>query len=136
MNQADNAKRVADFYDVLLSDFPRAVAEFLADDIEWVNPLPDGIPFGGTYKGIERLGEYFTELDAAIAMSPLHFTDIVGEGNVVSAIGVEEDTLVKSTGKRYTMPCVHVLRFNDAGRIEHVREYNDIREMVDAFSDA
>lgn len=133
MNQADNVKRVTEFYHVLLNDFPRAAAELIAEDIEWVNPLPDSIPFGGTYRGIDGLGRYLTELDAAIAMTPLHFTDIVGAGDVVSAIGVEEDTLVKSTSKRYTMPCVHVLRFNSAGRVEHVREYNDTREMVRAF---
>lgn len=71
-----------------------------------MNPLPEGIPFGGTYTRVEQLGQYLAELSAAIVMSPLHFTDTVGEGNVVSAIGVEENTLVKSTGKRYTMPCV------------------------------
>lgn len=34
MNQAGNVKRVNDFYATLLSDFPRAVGQFLADDIE------------------------------------------------------------------------------------------------------
>jgi ketosteroid isomerase-like protein len=58
---------------------------------------------------------------------------IAGDG-MVAAIGVERDTLVLPTGKRYDMPFVHVIRFNDDGKVTHVREYNDTREMVAAFT--
>ena len=66
-------------------------------------------------------------------MSPLHFTDVISTDGVIAAVGIEEDTLVMSTGKRYTMPFVHVVRFNTDGKIQHAREYNDTREMVAAF---
>lgn len=133
MNQAENEKRVTEFYNALAADFQGAVDNLIDKEIEWVNPLPESIPFGGIYKGADGLLDYFQKLSAAIEMAPLHFTEIVGVGNVVSAIGVEENTLVLSTGKRYTMPCVHVVRFNDAGKVNHVREYNDIYEMLKAF---
>ena len=133
MNQNDNIQRVQDFYRLLLSDFPAAREKYFAENIIWENPLPAIVPFGGTYHGADELLGYFGGLDAAIDMQPLHITDFVANDNVVAAIGVEQDTRVKSTGKHYNMPFVHVIRFNDDGKVTHVREYNDTREMVAAF---
>ena len=133
MSEERNAQRVNEFYKTLLGDFSKAADELMTEDIQWVNPLPSQIPFGGTYQGISGLLEYFEKLNANIEMHPLNFTDIVGSGDIVSAIGIEEDTLVIPTGKRYTMPFVHVVHFNDEGRVTCVREYNDITNMLIAF---
>lgn len=132
MSHIENAQRVNEFYEALSNDFSR-ISSLVAEDIEWVNPLPSIIPFGGTYRGVEGLLDYVRKIGNELEMGQLHFPEIIGDGNVVSAIGIEENTLVKSTGKRYTMPCVHVLRFNDEGKVIHVREYNDITEMLAAF---
>lgn len=122
------------FYELLLTDFQAAVDEFLADDFVWENPLPEIVPFGGVYHGAAGLATYLKGLAEAIEMSPLHFDDMIAGDGVVAAIGVERNTLVLPTGKRYDMPFVHVIRFNESGRVTHVREYNDTREMVAAFS--
>jgi ketosteroid isomerase-like protein len=135
MSDYDYVQRTQEFYALLLSDFQAASENYLADDFEWENPLPDLIPFGGTYAGAEGLLRYLTEINAAIEMSPLHFTDMIEADGVVAAIGVEENTLVKQTGKHYTMPFVHVVRFDANGKVSHVREYNDTREMVAAFEE-
>lgn len=133
MSEERNAERVNEFYTVMLTDFAKAANEMMTEDIQWVNPLPPQIPFGGIYQGVSGLVEYFEKLDANIEMHPLNFTEIVGSGDIVSAIGIEEDTLVKPTGKRYTMPFVHVIHFNGEGRVNYVREYNDITNMLAAF---
>ena len=133
MTELDYASLTEEFYTLLLSDFQTAVDRFLADDFVWENPLPELIPFGGTYTGAAGLLQYLGEINDAIEMSPLHFTDLVVTDGVVAAIGVEETTLVRSTGKTYSMPFVHVVRFNRDGRISHIREYNDTREMIAAF---
>lgn len=133
MTEFNLIERTQKFYELLLSDFARVQAEYLAENFAWENPLPDNIPFGGTYHGADGLLRYLTEINEAIEMSPLHFTDVVANESIVAAVGVEQDTLVRSTGKRYTMPFVHVVRFGDDGKISHVREYNDTREMVAAF---
>jgi ketosteroid isomerase-like protein len=122
-----------EFYELLLSDFEAAVTQFLADDFVWENPLPTCVPFGGVYHGAEGLAQYFKGLSEAIEMSPLHFDEMIAGDGIVAAIGVEANTHVLPTGKRYDMPFVHVIRFNDEGKVTHVREYNDTREMVAAF---
>ena len=132
MSQSQKEKVLA-FYDLAMSSPREAFEKFAAEDFQWINPLPENIPFGGTYHGMKGLFKYLTELDAAIEMSPLHFDEIISENGLVSAIGVEKDTLVKSTGKKYTMPFVHVLNFNDDGKLSQVREYNDVTDMLRAF---
>lgn len=128
-----NIDRTRDFYELLLTDFNAATEKYVAEDFVWENPLPDIIPFGGIYEGKAGLGQYLQEISEALTMSPLSFTDMIADGPLVAAIGIEENTLVKSTGKHYTMPFVHVLRFTDEGKVKHLREYNDIREMITAF---
>ena len=86
-----------------------------------------------TYKGPQELGQYMQMITAEPDMKPLHFVDVVESGHIVSAIGDEIDTLVKRTGKRYNMPCVHVVRFDANDKVAHVREYNDITQMLAAF---
>jgi ketosteroid isomerase-like protein len=67
-------------------------------------------------------------------MSPLHLGETIAEGGVVTAIGVERGTLVRATGKRYNMPFVHVIGFKVHGKVTHVREYDDSRELLPAFA--
>jgi len=123
-----------DFYALASTSPQEAIDKYIGDDFQWINPLPNFIPFGGTYRGADGLFKYFTLLDAAIVMSPLHFDTILAENNLVSVIGVEKDTLVKATNKRYSMPFVHILTFKDDGKLSQVREYNDITDMITAFT--
>lgn len=133
MNNAKNIKRINEFYEALGTDPERVINTLIADEFVWENPLPENIPFGGVYHGADGLRDYVQKIQAALEMTPLHFTDVVGEGDIVAAVGVEEGTLVKATGKRYTMPFVHVVRYNDEGKVVHVREYNDTLDMVAAY---
>lgn len=126
-------EKVQNFYQMLLTDTEAALECFVAEDIVWENPLPEHIPFGGRYEGAGGLIEYLTLLAAEIEMAPLHFTEIIANDGKAAAVGVERDTQVKRTGKSYTMPFVHVLHFNEDGKVFYVREYNDTREMVEAF---
>ena len=126
-------EKTNDFYGMILTDPEQAISKYVAPDITWVNPMPPIVPFGGTYEGIDGLFAYLTKLAESLELSPLHFTEVIGQGNIVSAIGEEINTKVIPTGKSYNMPFVHVVRFNDEGKINHVREYNDATEMLAAF---
>ncbi len=128
------AEKVRDFYQLIVTDTQAAIERYVAEDIVWDNPLPENIPFGGRYEGIEGLVRYFTQLASEIEMSPLNFTEIIADEDRVAVVGIEQDTRVIRTGKTYTMPFVHVLKFNQEGKINHVHEYNVTGEMVKAFS--
>ena len=126
-------ERTLEFYDLLLTDFPATMKKYVTEDTIWENPMPEIIPCGGVYKGPQGLGTYLQMIMAELDMKPLHFVDILESGRTVSAIGNEADTLVRSTGKRYNMPCVHVVRFDSDDKVAHVRGYNDITQMLEAF---
>ncbi len=128
------AEKVRDFYQLIVTDTQAAIERYVAEDIVWDNPLPENIPFGGCYEGIEGLVQYLTQLASEIEMSPLNITEIIVDENKAAVVGIERDTRVIRTGKTYTMPFVHVLKFNQEGKINHVHEYNVTGEMVKAFS--
>jgi len=129
-NMIDTAKA---FYGDVLSDPAAAAAQYLADDFLLENYLPENIPFGGRYEGGDGLAQYLTELSQAIEMGPLDMQAWTGDGTEVVVRGGEQ-SLVKSTGKTYSMRFVHWLSFNQDGKLTNMREYNDTAEMAEAFT--
>ncbi len=120
------------FYAMALSDPAQACATYLAPDFTLENPLPDTIPFGGVYHGAEGFVEYLTKIAAAIDMGPLHMEEWAADDHTVVVRG-EEESLVRSTGRKYRMRFVHWLTFDGDGKVTAMREFNDTAEMGKAF---
>ena len=120
------------FYRDGLSDPVSACETFLSQDFVLENYLPQHFPFGGRYEGASGFLKYLGEISSAIDMGPLHMDEWVTEGNVVVVRGTEE-SMVKSTGRKYAMSFVHWLTFDDSGRILIMKEFNDTAEMAKAF---
>ncbi len=123
---------VKDFYKQLLSgNLEDILTHFLAPDVVWENPLPESIPFGGTFQGHEGVRRYMGLIFEHLDINEFTIAEFISQGDSVVAFG-SEASLVKSTGRSYRMDWVHVLRIaND--RIRHIREYNDTAAMVVAF---
>ena len=86
------------------------------------------------YRRLNELATLFSQYVAALDIGKLEFEEyFVTADNVVIATGKECDSLVKSTGKHYTMPFVWVARFNEDGKIKYLREHNDTYSMAEAF---
>ena len=131
---SDNVEtNTRDLYRLLTADFMDVVENWITDDFVWINYLPEHIPFGGIYKGPEGLMQYGRSLAKAIELKPLHVDDILVKGNNAVIIGVERGTLVKATGKLYDMDWVHVVKYENNGKISYLREYNQYEEMAAAF---
>ena len=110
------------------------IPDYFADDLLWINYVPEHLPYGGEYRGLGELAKLFDQYLAALDIGNIKFDEyFVTADNVVIATGTESNSLVKSTGKKYTMPFVWVARFNDAGKINYLREHNDTYAMADAF---
>ena len=132
---SDNVEtNTRDLYRLLTADFMDVVENWITDDFVWINYLPEHIPFGGIYKGPEGLMQYGRALVKAIELKPLHVDDILVKGNNAVIIGVERGTRVKATGKLYDMDWVHVVKYENNGKISYLREYNQYEEMAAAFS--
>lgn len=125
-------ERAKTFYELALSDPARACEEFLATDFVLENPLPSQIPFGGVYQGADGFVQYLTQIAETIEMGPLEMAEWTADKRTVAVRG-EEESLVKSTGRKYRMRFVHWLSFDDEGKITAMREFNDTAEMQKAF---
>lgn len=64
MGEQENVKVVQQLY----ADFGKgnipAILNTLAEDVEWREPAAGPPPFAGTYRGRERVGEFFRKLRA------------------------------------------------------------------------
>ena len=106
--------------------------EMFSDTVEWENQTPDNVPFGGIYKGKEGFTRYVQEIFASLELGKLGIDDVVAQNDTVVVVG-SESSLVKSTGRRYTMSYVFVFKFADDGKILRVREYVDTAALSAAF---
>lgn len=116
---------------VLAGQVDEAIERYIAPDLVLENPLPEGIPFGGRYEGPEGVARYLQLLFDTIEMEVFDVEDVIVDGDRVATAG-RETSLVKPTGRRYTMQWAHVLRVR-GDQLVHWREYNDTAAMLQAF---
>jgi ketosteroid isomerase-like protein len=123
------------YMDTVLATPALAFADMTDPQVVWENHVPDHIPFGGRYDGIQALARYLTELVSAITMGPLEYFEFYAETetNTLIVVGRENDSVCKATGRTYSMPFVWVARFNEERRLIYCREHNDTCEMSEAF---
>ncbi|MDJ0849714.1 MAG: nuclear transport factor 2 family protein [Myxococcota bacterium] len=132
MSAKENASLVKEFYGLVLGgQAEAAIQKYTTPDFVWANPLPEGIPYGGTFEGPEGAARYLELIFATLDLSDFAIDELVAEGDRVVVLG-HETAQVKASGRRYGQDWVHVLRLRD-GRIEHLREYNDTAAMLSAF---
>lgn len=123
---------VSAFYELFAAGkIPEALERYVAEDATLVNPLPDPIPFGGTFEGRAGFARYLEGILTGIEIEAFEIDEIFAEGDRVTVLG-RETSRVRATGKRYTMDWVHVLTVRE-DRVTHMREYNDTAAMRDAF---
>jgi ketosteroid isomerase-like protein len=132
MSEEKNAAAVKDFYSLVLGgQAETAIRKYLTPDFVWENPLPEPIPFGGTFEGPDAAARYLELIFGTLDLSDFTIDEVVAGGDRVFVLG-HETGCVKATGRSYTQHWVHMLRLHD-GRIEHLREYNDTAAILAAF---
>ena len=119
---------------LMKSDFPAAL-ERMAEDVVWVNLLPEHVPFGGEYHGHEGIIQYFGQLSASFEIGEYidEEFEFIESGNTLVMVGAEKNAKVLSTGKVFDLAFVWVVKFNDEGKVCYVREHNDTASIGDAF---
>ena len=100
-----------------------AVRELLDPDVEWV--IPDIVPWGGTYRGHSGVEAYLTNaleyLD--VSASGAEFREFFHDGDKVVDIAMSYGR-VKSTGRDFVMPTVHVTTVKD-GQVVRMQSFYD-----------
>jgi len=118
----------------LTTDFNASI-DFLAEDLVWTNMVPDNVPFGGIFNGKQEVLGYFGELAESFVIGdyPWDEFEAIESGNTVVLVGYEKDGKAIPTGKVFDLPFVWVVKFNEEGKINYLREHNDTAAISDAF---
>jgi ketosteroid isomerase-like protein len=126
---------VQQFYTAFLGarDLAEFAEEHFASDVVWDNFLPEIIPFGGSWEGRAAVVEFLTLMMGQIRIKAFDIERILVAGNSAVITG-HEDSDVTTNGNAYGMDWVHILDFDDTGRVARAREYNDTAAMQAAFA--
>jgi ketosteroid isomerase-like protein len=135
MDKAKLVDTFKNFMGTVLTTPALAFCDLVHPEVVWVNIVPEHVPFGGKYEGIQALVQYLTELTMSIKMGPLEYHEFYAEedSNTVVVVGEELDSVSLTTGRTYNMPFVWIAKFNDEGRLIYCREHNDTRALSAAF---
>ena len=122
------------FVHLLVTDMDSA-AKLMADGFVWENYLPEHVPFGGRYEGLEGMKRYIGQLGEHWIIGEIDFFEIVvsEDERKFVAIGMEKEAKAVGTGKSCDMATVWVAKLNESGAFTYVREYNDTDAMGQAW---
>jgi ketosteroid isomerase-like protein len=101
-----------------------ALAEVMADDIEWVNPGdPDDDPNAGTFEGKEAGLGWFGGLASTLDYTTFEPREFIAQNDKVVSLVYAEAT-VRDTGRAFVNPEAHVWTFRD-GKLARFHIYYD-----------
>ena len=119
---------------MMKNDFEGSL-DLLADDVVWINLLPEHVPFGGKYVGKQEVVRYFMLMAETFELGDylLDQFEYIESGNALVVVGFEKGGKALPTGKVFDLPFVWVVKFNDEGKLSFLQEHNDTAAMGDAF---
>jgi hypothetical protein len=131
MDAQQNKQLVMDGYRLFQNgDIPGMLA-YADDDAAWISPDAEAIPFAGSFHGKAEVARFFSELVAAMQPTRFVIKDVIAENDKVVVLG-EATWLVKSTGRTYDSPWVHVFTMRD-GKFIRVEALYDTAPAERAF---
>jgi ketosteroid isomerase-like protein len=134
MNEQDNLRIVKEGY----ADFARGDVQTLlgkfAEDIEWIIPGSKNNPLSGTYKGRNRVAEFFRLLSDSTELSTFEPREFVAQGDNVVVLG-RESGRVKSTGRMFQVDWAMAFTVRN-GTVVRFQEYTDTSTLEAAFNNA
>jgi ketosteroid isomerase-like protein len=125
-------EKTQQFMEKIFSDTENAIKETAAANVVVNNNQPENVPLKSKYEGHDGLSQCFADLSEKIDMSPIEYGDLYADGSTVIGLGVEKG-VVRTTGKSYEMPFVHVFRYNDAGQLAELTVFNNTLRLAAAF---
>ena len=108
-----------------------AFVELLSDDVEWITPGANNVPFAGARKGKEAVFAFFGDVSATTRINRFEPVEFFADGPRVVAIGViEAETL--STGKKYAHKFFHSWILN-GGKVASHYNFLNTYEVAESF---
>jgi uncharacterized protein len=116
---ADQAQQA---YEAFANGDVERATENWADDIVWQGPNSTELPGGGEHKGKQEALDTLAKAVGAWDEFTLHMDEFFEKGDSVVALGHAH---VKKGDKEAKTPVVHILRWEDGGRIKRFQILTD-----------
>ncbi len=124
MSADENTRIAQSAYEAFGRGDMAALAEVMADDIEWVTPGdPDVDPNAGTFKGKEAVLDWFGGLASTIDFTTFEPREFIAQNDRVVSLVYAEAT-VRGTGRAFVTHEAHVWTFRD-GKLVRFQVYLD-----------
>ena len=132
MNESANIATIQRLYaDFGRGDIP-AVLAALDPEVDWINAGPSTIAYAGARHGLAQVREFFTTLDASIAVQTFEPRELIAQGDRVVALG-HWTGRVKATGREYASDWAMAWTVVD-GRVTAFQSYEDTHAIATAFA--
>ncbi len=124
MSAEENTRLVQSVYEAFGRGDLAALAEMMADDIEWVNPGdPHDNPNAGTFKGKEAVLGWFGGLASTRDYTAFEPREFIAQNDKVVSLVYAEAT-VRDTGRAFVNHEAHVWTLRD-GKVARLQIYLD-----------
>ena len=131
MSAEENTRLVQSAYEAFGRGDMAALAEVMADDIEWVNPGdPDVDPNAGTFEGKEAVLGWFGGLASTLDFTTFDPREFIAQNDKVVSLVYSEAT-ARDTGRAFVNHEAHVWTFRD-GKVARFQNYQDTAAAVAA----
>ena len=127
-----NTKLVQQAYQSIRTGDIPSFLNILAENVLWIVPDMENVPFAGTWQGREQVGQFFrrvVEVQDVVDFEPEEF---IAKREKVVVLG-HFTMRVKTTGKLSRSNWVHVWKVEE-GQVSYMREYVDTLAVSRAHS--
>jgi ketosteroid isomerase-like protein len=109
-----------------------ALLELLDPQVEWQVPAMEHVPFAGTWRGRDGIGQFLQQLGESQEVLEFRPEQFVAQGDAVIAPG-RVVMRVKATGRESRSQWAHVWTIAE-GRVTQFQEYVDTAAVTRAHS--
>lgn len=128
-----NRQTVNKIYDACGNGDINTVLEQFTDDGTWTYVMPDGsVPFAGTFKGKQQIGEWFRLFGSQVQTTNFQINRLLVDGDDLVVVLGHEDGTIEETGNLYNTDWLHLFYLKDGKVIKFV-EYVDVPLVLKSF---
>ena len=131
MSEITNVEIIQQAYEKFGSGDVPGLLALMAADIRWTVPEIENALFAGSRNGVEKVGEFFKELNEAEDITRFEPLEFIAQNDRVVVLG-ESAATVRITGQSYETNWVHIFSVRD-GKVTEFTEFFDNAAATRAF---
>lgn len=124
----DNVLAIRRLYEAFELEDDEALLDTLSPEVEWY--LPDAMPYGGTFHGVEQVRDYLDALSSFVERGNLDTVRMIDAGNHMVVLGHWSSRTV--AGEHFDSRFASIFEVRD-GKVVRLDSYLDTARVLHAF---